>query len=312
MKINLSAVKLNHLYNYCKIKPRFLHLSWLTKAGSADKVLTVKSYLNLKQFGFKINRSADKRCRLLDCYAVSGKGKVIITEDSDSFARRGAELFLQCAVSAVNQNGRFSVALSGGSTPRPMNRLLACAPYISEIPWNDTHVFMVDERIVPFEDSASNFGTAQKDFLDSVPIPSKNLHPMPVHDAPEIGADHYEEELKSFFLNRNPVFDLILLGIGTDGHTASMFPGDRKAHASERWVLHVKGGNPDVYRISLTFNMINQGRSVAFLISGSNKAPLLKALLENPQNDYPANLVRPESGDLIWLVDQDAASKLTG
>ena len=248
----------------------------------------------------------------MDRYDGGGKGKVVIAEDSEAFARRGAELFLQSAVSAVNQSGRFSVALSGGTTPRPMNRLLACAPYISEIPWNDTHVFMVDERIVPFEDSASNFGTAQRDFLDSVPIPSENLHPMPVHDTPEIGADHYEEELKSFFINRNPVFDLILLGIGTDGHTASMFPGDRKAHASKRWVLHVKGGNPDVYRVSLTFNLINQGRSVAFLISGSNKAPLLKALLEDPKNDHPANRVCPVSGGLIWLVDQDAASKLTG
>jgi len=244
----------------------------------------------------------------LDCYTVSGKGKVIIAEDPVSLARKGAELFLHSAVSAVHQRGRFSVALSGGSTPRPMNRLLAHSPYISEIPWNDTHVFMVDERIVPFEDSASNFGTAQRDFLDSVPISPENLHPMPVYDTPEIGADLYEEELKSFFLDRNPVFDLILLGIGTDGHTASMFPGGRKAHASERWVLHVKGGNPDVYRISLTFNVINQGRSVAFLISGSSKAPLLKALLENPQNDYPANLVCPVSGGLIWLVDQAAAS----
>ena len=248
----------------------------------------------------------------MDRYDGGGKGKVIIAEDPETLARKGAELFLHRAVSAVHQRGRFSVALSGGSTPRPMNRLLACSPYISKIPWNDTHVFMVDERIVPFEDSASNFGAAQRDFLDSVPIPSENLHPMPVHDTPEIGADHYEKELKSFFINRNPVFDLILLGIGTDGHTASMFPGDRKAHASERWVIHVKGGNPDVYRISLTFNMINQGRSVAFLISGSSKALLLKALLENPQNDYPANLVCPESGGLIWLVDQAAASMLAG
>ena len=245
-------------------------------------------------------------------YTEGERGKVIIAEDPETLARKGAELFLHSAVSAVHQRGRFSVALSGGSTPRPMNRLLACSPYISEIPWNDTHIFMVDERIVPFEDSASNFGTARRDFLDSVPIPSENLHPMPVHDTPEIGADHYEEELKSFFINRNPVFDLILLGIGTDGHTASMFPGDRKTHASKRWVLHVKGGNPDVYRISLTFNLINQGRSVAFLISGSNKAPLLKALLENSQNNYPASLIHPASGDLLWMVDQAAASRLTG
>ena len=246
----------------------------------------------------------------MEIYTEGGRGKVIIAEDPETLARKGAELFLNSAVSAVHQRGRFSVALSGGSTPRPMNRLLACSPYISEIPWNDTHVFMVDERIVPFEDSASNFGTAQRDFLDRVPIPSENLHPMPVFDTPEIGADHYEEELKSFFINRNSVFDLILLGIGTDGHTSSMFPGDRKAHASERWVLHVKGGNPDVYRISLTFNLINQGRSVAFLISGPNKAPLLKALLENPQNDYPANQIHPVSGELLWLVDQAAASML--
>ena len=244
-------------------------------------------------------------------YTEGGRGKVVIAEDPETLARKGAELFLHSAVSAVHQRGRFSVALSGGSTPRLMNRLLACSPYISEIPWNDTHVFMVDERIVPFEDSASNFGTAQRDFLDRVPIPSGNLHPMPVYDTPEMGADLYEEELKSFFINRNPVFDLILLGIGTDGHTASMFPGDCKAHASERWALHVKGGNPDVYRISLTFNVINQGRNVAFLISGSNKAPLLKALLENPQNDYPASLIRPASGDLLWMVDQAAASRLT-
>jgi len=244
-------------------------------------------------------------------YPAGGKGKVIIAEDPEILARKGAELFLKSAVSAVNQRGRFSVALSGGSTPRPMNRLLAHQPYISEIPWKDTHVFMVDDRVVPFEDTDSNYGTAQRDFLDHVPVPSENLHPMPVYDKPETGADLYEEELKSFFIKRSPIFDLILLGIGADGHTASMFPGDRNAHASERWVIHVKGGNPNVHRISLTFNVINQGRCLALLISGSNKAPLLKALLENPQNDYPANLVYPVSGELIWLVDQAAASRLT-
>ena len=247
----------------------------------------------------------------MDHSLVSSKGKVIIVEDSEALAKRGAALFLQHAVSAVKQRGRFSVALSGGSTPRPMNRLLACEPFISEIPWNATHIFMVDERVVPMEDEASNFGTAKRDFLDTVPIPLENLHPMPVSHSPTIGAERYEEELRSFFLNRNPAFDLILLGIGTDGHTASMFPGDHKAHRSQRWVLPVKGGNPDVHRISLTFNAINHGQIVAFLISGSSKSSLLKTLIEDPQNDYPANLVYPESGELIWLVDRDAASMLT-
>jgi 6-phosphogluconolactonase len=239
------------------------------------------------------------------------KGEIAIETDASDLARRGAELFLAAAKASVRRRGRFVAAISGGSTPRAMHRLLAQIPYISDVPWQKTHLFWVDERMVPPEDPESNFGTAKTDFLSAIPLPPQNLHPMPVTISPEAGTARYEAELKAYFQSGLPIFDLIFLGIGTDGHTASLFPGQLLTDDSKQWVVSVKGGQSHVPRLSLTFHVLNHARQVIFLVSGKKKANVIKTLFEDTRQTLPAGRVHPVSGKLLWLLDRDAASFLS-
>ena len=206
------------------------------------------------------------------------------------------------------------VALSGGSTPRAMHRLLAEEPHCSDIPWKETHIFWVDERCVPVDDPASNYGLAKKDFLHRIPIPIEQIHPMPGGVPPEEGAKKYQEEMEVFFQKGEegfPLFDLIFLGMGKDGHTASLFPGKPSVVTSERWVAVVKGGDPDVYRLTLTYDVLNQAREIYFLVSGVGKAPIVKTVIEDKDAHLPSQKIQPMSGSLTWLLDKEAASKLS-
>jgi len=194
-----------------------------------------------------------------------------------------------------------------------MHRLLTQEPRRSNIPWDQIHVFWVDERCVPVSDPASNFGAAKRDFIDQAPIPLNQVHPMPGEIEPEAGALKYQDDLvHSFQLGEGmlPVFDLIFLGIGTDGHTASLFPGHRALKEGKRMVLAVKGGNPDVNRLTLTLPVINNAREIVFLASGKEKAPVVKAVLNQTDERLPALRVKPHNGRLSWLMDKDAASAL--
>ncbi len=237
--------------------------------------------------------------------------KVIqVLPDSESMSKQGAEIFSDTAMSSVNHHGRFAVAISGGSTPRAMHRMLSKRPYRDEVPWSSTHMFWVDERLVAVDSPHSNFGTAKKDFLDNTPIPLDQIYPMPAMIPPEKGAVLYENELKKFFrgLNSNrPHFDLVILGVGKDGHTASLFPGHYPNSESNRWVLSVRGGNPDVYRLTLTYLVLNYARHLLFLVSGKGKARIIKTLFEDGQDQLPANLVKPLDGQVTWLLDKEAA-----
>jgi 6-phosphogluconolactonase len=238
---------------------------------------------------------------------------VSVLESSGDLARHGADFFVKTAKNSVQRKGMFFVALSGGSTPRAMHRLLTQEPRRSNIPWDQTHVFWVDERCVPASDPASNFGAATRDFVDQAPIPPNQVHPMPGEMEPEAGALKYQDDLvHSFQLGEGmlPVFDLIFLGIGTDGHTASLFPGHRALKEGKRMVLAVKGGNPDVNRLTLTLPVINNAREIVFLASGKEKAPVVKAVLNETDETLPALRVKPHKGRLSWLMDKDAASEL--
>jgi 6-phosphogluconolactonase len=244
---------------------------------------------------------------------LSPESKIIIQGNTD-WAFRAADIFSKNARDCVTKQGRFVVALSGGSTPRPVHRLLSQEPYCSDIPWNGTNIFWVDERCVRETDPASNFGAAKADFLDHIPIPATQIHPMPAEDFPEDGAKQYEQELKDFFGSNErslPTFDLIFLGIGQDGHTASLFPGQRALDEWEKWVAAVKGGNPDVSRLTMTFPVLNHARQIVFLVSGKEKALVIKALFEETDSPLPVRGVRPVSGQLIWLMDQEASSLLS-
>ena len=218
------------------------------------------------------------------------------------------------AKDSVNQTGFFSVAISGGSTPRGMHKLLAEEPYCSGIPWAKIHIFWVDERCVPVDDPASNFGSARKDFLDRIPIPAEQIHPMPRGFASEEGARKYQEEMEVIFQiieEDFPVFELVFLGMGKDGHTASLFPGRPSVVASEGWVVVVKGGSPDVYRLTLTYEVLNWAKRICFLVSGKEKALILKTVFENQDACLPAQKIQPVQGTLTWLLDKDAASLLS-
>jgi 6-phosphogluconolactonase len=244
---------------------------------------------------------------------VKNKKRIIIEPNASALASRGAEIFHTTAKKNVETKGRFCVAISGGSTPRNMHRLLGEEPYNSEIPWGKIHIFWVDERCVPADDSLSNFGTAKKDFLDRVPIPEAQVHPMRGEGSPEKGAFNYQQELLTFFktgAGEFPVFDLIFLGVGTDGHTASLFPGQRSLDERERLVVPVKGGNPDLSRLTMTYPVFNSGKQIVFMVFGKEKAEVVKTVLEDKQRLFPAQGIQPVNGKLIFLIDREAASLL--
>ena len=244
---------------------------------------------------------------------MSCESEIIIKDSPTQLAMTSADIFAMRARDCIRQMGRFVVALSGGSTPRGMHRMLAGEPYLSCIPWNDVHIFWVDERCVSENDHASNCGSARKDFLDQVPIPTKQIYPMCGVALPEEGAAMYQTRLKAFFRleeGRFPVFDLIFLGVGKDGHTASLFPKQRALDERERWVVAVKGGSPDVNRLTMTYPVLNHARQIVFLVAGKEKSKVLRAILEERQTALPVQRIRPISGKLTWLLDRQAASLL--
>ena len=238
------------------------------------------------------------------------KTQTIIAADLDDLAFRAAELFKTAARAHVDQRGRFVVALSGGSTPRGMHRLLASPPVLMEVPWERTHLFWVDERCVPASDPESNLGTAWRDLLQYLPLPRENIHFVRGDFPPEEAAEEYQLELTRFFQleeDEFPIFDLIFLGMGKDGHTASLFPGSSALHEESSLVVAVKGGTPNVGRVTLTYPVLNRARQIVFLVAGREKAETVKALLEGTRPELPAARIKPFHGEVIWLLDQEAA-----
>ncbi len=232
-----------------------------------------------------------------------------VLPDKPHLIQRALELVLSAAREALAQRGQFSLVLAGGSTPEPLYRALA----EQDLPWQNIQVFWGDERYVPVTDPQSNEGMARRAWLDQVPIPPGNLHAISTA-APDAAqaALQYEQELRAFFgspAGEFPVLDLLLLGIGDDGHTASLFPGTPSLEVTDRLVtVGNKDGQP---RITVTYPLINRARGVLFLVTGASKRPALQAILA-PTGDarqYPARLIRPE-GSLVWLLDEAAGAGL--
>lgn len=239
--------------------------------------------------------------------------QLFIESDGASFYRRLSEIFSDIAAKSASARGRFTVALSGGDTPRPLHRMLAASPYAEKMPWSATHVFWVDERCVPVDDNASNYGNAEKDLIGKVPVPKAQVHSMYTGRAPETEAAAYEKLLKTELASGSleiPSFDLMLLGLGADGHTASLFPENDFRKDDHRWVMSVRGGNPDVDRLTLTLPVINQAKTVVFMAAGKSKAGIVKAVFADRLPELPASHVNPASGRLIWVLDQEAAELL--
>ncbi|MDD2389107.1 MAG: 6-phosphogluconolactonase [Desulfobacterales bacterium] len=242
------------------------------------------------------------------------KASMIIEKNPDAMAYAAARIFINAAEANIKDHGRFNVALSGGSTPRRMHVLLSEKPFGPAVQWKKIHIFWGDERCVPLDDPASNCGAARNDFLDRVPIPEANIHPMSADMDPAAAALFYQKALEKH-LPRDadgfPVFDLIFLGIGIDGHIASLFPEDAALDETERWVVAARGGAPDVMRLTLTFPVLNRAKQIAFMISGKKKAKLVRTLFEEEGLLFPAQRIQPIRGKLLWILDAEAASRLT-
>jgi 6-phosphogluconolactonase len=232
--------------------------------------------------------------------------------DPESLSRAAAALLVKQANLAVAARGRFSVALSGGATPRRTYELLAAPPLADQAPWDRVHVFWGDERCVPLNDLRSNARLAQEAWLDRVPIPADQIYPMDCASDPAAAARQYEAQLREFFAGQPPVLDLVLLGLGLDGHTASLFPGTAVLKEGEHWAGEVYRAEPDPCRVTLTAPLINQAAVVAFLVAGGAKAGVLREVLNGPRDPerLPAQLIQPHPGKLLWLTDLAAAGSL--
>ena len=235
-----------------------------------------------------------------------------VFNDLEALSQAAAKTFADLAKQAVASRGRFSVALSGGNTPHRLYEILATPPYQKQVPWEATHVFWGDERCVPTNDPRSNFLMAQQTLLSHVPIPEDHVHPI-LGDLPAaLAATDYETELRDFFADQPPVFDLILLGLGENAHTASLFPHTSVLVESERWVSKIYVAEQSMYRVTMTAPLINQAREVIFLVSGVEKASALQSVLEGAYhpNEFPAQFIHPNGVHPTWLVDKAAAHKL--
>jgi 6-phosphogluconolactonase len=244
------------------------------------------------------------------------KAEIRVVADGAELARAAAGEFQDRAREAVAARGAFTVALSGGSTPKSLFLLLASDTYRAQLPWDRIHFFWGDERHVPPDDPESNYGMARDTLLSRAPVPPSNVHRIAGEEEDAgAAAAAYERTLREFFrLGREerPRFDLVYLGLGPDGHTASLFPGTRALQEEERLVVANWVGKFYANRITLTAPVLSAARSVVFLVAGPDKALPLKAVLEGPRepSQLPAQLIRPDGGRLLWLLDRAAAARL--
>ena len=250
-----------------------------------------------------------------DAAGAPANRTVRVLPDAQATAYAAAELFVARAADAQARRGVFHVALSGGSTPRRFHAMLADSPLRSQVDWTRIQFFWGDERCVPPDHPDSNYRMARETLLDLVPVPSDHIHRMRGEEDPAIAAQAYESELRAVFAvgpGETPRFDLIYTGMGSDGHTLSLFPHTAALSVTDRLVVanHVPQLNAN--RITFTTALANHAALVAFVITGADKAPALAQVLEGPRDParYPSQLIAP-AGELLYLLDQSAASHLT-
>jgi 6-phosphogluconolactonase len=235
-------------------------------------------------------------------------GRIEIFPDPLALAQHAAEWMTKAALAA---HGPFRVSLSGGSTPKTLYGLLASDEFRSRFPWPRVSWYWGDERFVPYDHPDSNYRMTREAMLANAPVPSENIHPIPTDGTAEDAARRYERTLQDSYgaatLNpQRPLFDITLLGLGPDGHTASLLPGEPVLDERERWVAAVSRGRPEV-RITMTYPVIESSRRVAFLVAGEEKAKIFSAI-RTGNSHVPAARVRPV-GELFWFVDQAAAGR---
>ena len=245
--------------------------------------------------------------------------KISVYPDNESLVIGAADLIIDSAARAMAERGRFTIALSGGQTPLPVYARLAAAGSLKGVDWSRMLIFFGDERCVQPFDPRSNYLMVRTVLLDKAPLPRANIYRIHGEEEPEKAAQDYSNALRTVFgrasAERGPPsegFDLVLLGMGDNGHTASLFPGLAAVAETERWVMASYVEAAGMWRITMTPVVINAARQVVFLISGEKKAEMLKRVLQGPFQPVvlPAQAVRPASGELRWLVDRPAAARL--
>jgi len=242
-----------------------------------------------------------------------------IYKNTEELSSQVADWMIDHINKTLQKQGRFTLVLSGGSTPKKLNELLTTEAYKNKIDWSKVHIFWGDERFVPFNDERNNAKMAFDTLLNHVPVAKDNIHVMQTENiTPEDSAKAYEEVLKNYFPltgNRKPEtlnsFDLVILGMGDDGHTLSLFPGKTEViHETEKWCISLWLESQDMYRVTLTHPIVNQSAAVAFLVTGSNKVKALHEVLEGEYNPdlYPSQIIKPVKGELHWFLDEAAAA----
>jgi 6-phosphogluconolactonase len=239
---------------------------------------------------------------------------VAIYSDIDTLSQEAARYVVRVASESITTHGRFTLALAGGSTPKKLYGLLASEPYRDQIDWALTEIFWSDERCVPSDSEDSNYHLAQEVLLSKVPISATQIHRMPADaDNRDQASLAYIQEIQRVFgTNSIPSFDLIQLGMGPEGHTASLFPHQASLHEQTRLIMPVTVPKPPPPRLTFTPPLLNAATHVLFLVTGQDKADALQAVLEGEYNpdEYPAQIIRPTQGEVTWMLDPAAASKL--
>ena len=238
--------------------------------------------------------------------------KINIADNPTDLARQAAEWVTDYAERLLQQQDRFTIALSGGSTPKALHELLAQPPLRNRIDWSRVHVFWGDERYVPLTDEKNNARMAYDTLLNHVPVPEAQIHVMKTDLPPDESMIEYEQTLHQYFDGENHTFDLVLLGMGDDGHTLSLFPGTDVVNEEQAWTKAFFLTQQDMFRLTLTAPVVNKAAAVLFLVAGANKADALHEVLHGAYqpDKYPSQRIKPETGELVWFIDKAAGAKL--
>ena len=240
--------------------------------------------------------------------------QIAIYPDIDTLSQEAAQYIVRLANQSIVTHGRFTIALSGGSTPKKLYGLLGSEPFRSQIDWAQVEIFWGDERCVSPDDPESNYAMAQQVLLSKIPIPNNRIHRMPADQSDrEAASQAYTEEMRrTFGTDGIPAFDLIQLGMGPEGHTASLFPHQPSIHEQQRLVMPVSVPKPPPDRLTFTPPLLNAAHNILFLVTGSEKSDAIHTVLEGDYNpdEYPAQIVQPEHGEVVWILDKEAAAKI--
>ena len=238
--------------------------------------------------------------------------EIRIYPNLDGLSRAAADLFIELQKKSICSEGHFSVALSGGSTPKLLYEVLALPDWQEELEWEKVHIFWGDERCVPPDHPESNYKMVNEILLQHISIPDQNVHRVPAEMDPRMAAFSYEESLRGFFHGPLPLFDLVFLGMGEDGHTASLFPHSAGLNEEDRWFIANYAPEQETWRLTLTKNAISAAKNIAVLVAGKEKADMLSDVLEGDYQPYakPIQLIKPVDGKMTWFVDQASARLL--